>query len=605
MSQASKPALQVLFLSADTGGGHRASAESLAAQFQLQYPGSTYTLMNVLSDANIYSNMEQQYKTMSAHPVQWRALYYITNTSAFNIVTNVQMKLSEEPKIREKIKSYNPDVVVSVHPLMNNVPIISCKKIGEERGKPLPFFTVVTDLGSGHCQWFANQVEKIFVASEQIKTLAKTRGKVPDEKFVDSGLPIRHDFAVEAGKLGDRMSEAGREYQESVRTKLGLPSPGNKTVLVMGGGEGVGSLSSLVDALYAQFVTMNIDANILVVCGRNEQLKKDLEERDWDIVMHQYYDKKMRDLRSLMSLTPVCFTKSAVPQLNQGCFESSVTMSIRRILSNTSIRQDSNVSLAQLEEHPSFDELESGEESPKPIEPSETAIDEKNVDESGSVPQSQTECIEQTEDECGHVNVVGLGFVTNMAEYMVAADVLVTKAGPGTIAEAASLSLPVMLTNFLPGQEEGNVDFVVDGAFGSYVSDSTPSLAAEEVAFWLQNEEKLKDLSNNAKKHGKPNAAADIVKLIGDTTVEWMNRHNEKVETNSEEKKSEVESTSNVEEASNEVEAESPSNDVEVKNEAESSSSNIEVKTEVESSGSDVEAIVQGESSSNKVIAAN
>ena len=37
-----------------------------------------------------------------------------------------------------------------------------------------------------------------------------------------------------------------------------------------------------------------------------------------------------------------------------------------------------------------------------------------------------------------------------MAEYMVATDVLVSKAGPGTIAEAAaSLSLPVMLTSFL------------------------------------------------------------------------------------------------------------------------------------------------------------
>ena len=66
----------------------------------------------------------------------------------------------------------------------------------------------------------------------------------------------------------------------------------------------------------------------------------------------------------------------------------------------------------------------------------------------------------------GNVHVQGLGFVTQMAEYMVAADVLVTKAGPGTISEAAALSLPVMLTSFLPGQEEGNIDFVVDNGFG-------------------------------------------------------------------------------------------------------------------------------------------
>jgi hypothetical protein len=36
-----------------------------------------------------------------------------------------------------------------------------------------------------------------------------------------------------------------------------------------------------------------------------------------------------------------------------------------------------------------------------------------------------------------------------MAEYMAAAELLITKAGPGTIAEAASLGLPVMLTRCL------------------------------------------------------------------------------------------------------------------------------------------------------------
>jgi 1,2-diacylglycerol 3-beta-galactosyltransferase len=46
----------------------------------------------------------------------------------------------------------------------------------------------------------------------------------------------------------------------------------------------------------------------------------------------------------------------------------------------------------------------------------------------------------------GKVDVIGLGFITNMADFMVAADVLVTKAGPGTIAEAAAVGLPIMLT---------------------------------------------------------------------------------------------------------------------------------------------------------------
>ena len=49
----------------------------------------------------------------------------------------------------------------------------------------------------------------------------------------------------------------------------------------------------------------------------------------------------------------------------------------------------------------------------------------------------------------GNVDIVPLGFLTNIPEYMVAADILVSKAGPGTIAEAAAVGLPVMMTRYV------------------------------------------------------------------------------------------------------------------------------------------------------------
>ena len=55
----------------------------------------------------------------------------------------------------------------------------------------------------------------------------------------------------------------------------------------------------------------------------------------------------------------------------------------------------------------------------------------------------------------------------------VAADVLVSKAGPGTIAEAAAVGLPVMVTSHLPGQEAGNVDIVLNGGVSSLLYDSS------------------------------------------------------------------------------------------------------------------------------------
>lgn len=47
------------------------------------------------------------------------------------------------------------------------------------------------------------------------------------------------------------------------------------------------------------------------------------------------------------------------------------------------------------------------------------------------------------------VNVQVQGFVNNMDEWMKASDVLVTKAGPGTIAEASICGLPCMMFSFL------------------------------------------------------------------------------------------------------------------------------------------------------------
>jgi hypothetical protein len=133
-----------------------------------------------------------------------------------------------------------------------------------------------------------------------------------------------------------------------------------------------------------------------------------------------------------------------------------------------------------------------------------------------------------TETKVGNVQIQGLGFVTQMAEYMVAADVLITKAGPGTISEAAALSLPVMLTSFLPGQEEGNVDYVISAGFGGYCDVSDPFMIAEEVCMWLQDEERMENMSKNAKAYGKPYAARDIAKSIGESTLRWM-EHNQEV----------------------------------------------------------------------------
>ena len=64
-----------------------------------------------------------------------------------------------------------------------------------------------------------------------------------------------------------------------------------------------------------------------------------------------------------------------------------------------------------------------------------------------------------------------LGYVNNMAEWMRAGDVVVSKAGPGAYRREGALAagVPLLLVWYLPGQERGNVEWVVDIGAGQYV----------------------------------------------------------------------------------------------------------------------------------------
>ncbi len=105
------------------------------------------------------------------------------------------------------------------------------------------------------------------------------------------------------------------------------------------------------------------------------------------------------------------------------------------------------------------------------------------------------------------------GFVDNMPDWMHACDCIVTKAGPGTIAEALICGLPIILSGFIPGQEEGNVPFVVENGVGVY--EKSPAAIAAIVARWFGPErERLREMAARARALGHPHATFDIVRSI-------------------------------------------------------------------------------------------
>ncbi|NOY98950.1 MAG: glycosyltransferase [Chloroflexi bacterium] len=105
------------------------------------------------------------------------------------------------------------------------------------------------------------------------------------------------------------------------------------------------------------------------------------------------------------------------------------------------------------------------------------------------------------------------GFTHELPDFMRAADVLVTKAGPGTIAEALTAHLPLILYARLPGQEDGNVTYVTE--VGAGVWAPSPQQVVETLTKWVQNPEEREKVTAACKRAARPEASHTIARILG------------------------------------------------------------------------------------------
>ena len=94
------------------------------------------------------------------------------------------------------------------------------------------------------------------------------------------------------------------------------------------------------------------------------------------------------------------------------------------------------------------------------------------------------------------------GFVHDMPDFMRAADILLTKAGPGTISEALIAGLPIILYHRISGQEEGNVSYVIDEGAGVWAPDSRDIV--ETIRRWIEEPQKTRTGSSECLPPGAP-----------------------------------------------------------------------------------------------------
>jgi 1,2-diacylglycerol 3-beta-galactosyltransferase len=369
----SDPKKRVLFLFSDTGGGHRSATEALIEALELEFPGRFETRMVDFLSQYYPSPLKfapELYPPISRVPNAWGLSFKASDgkgrTKAVNTMTYPYVRRA----IRRLLYENPADLIVSVHPLVNSTIMRAMRRA------PRPYVTVVTDLVSTHAFWFDRRADLVVVATEQAKEKAIEYG-IPEGNLRVIGLPVGDAFNH---PLPDR---------EAWRAERGWAND-RPVILMVSGGDGMGPVKRVAKAINEA----GLKASLVVICGRNEELKADLGKVHWQIPVHLY------------------------------------------------------------------------------------------------------------------------GFTREMPEFMAAADMLVTKAGPGSISEAFISRLPMVIYARLAGQEDGNVSYVVEHKAGVWAP--RPREVVDALRGWVEDPQARAAAAEASGKAARPEASRLIARVIAD-----------------------------------------------------------------------------------------
>ena len=274
----------ILFLIADTGAGHRSAANAIRNATNLiaqkeqedwyarqlagaadatgreemqpltpQPPTYRMEIVDVFKDYSHFPLREavKLYgPTIRYNPKLFGRVFHMSNrTQRVRAVQQVATPLIHNGLLR-LITSMQPDVIVSIHPMLNHVTIHALQDLGLH----IPFITVVTDLVSVHQAWIAPGADAYIVPTEHARNLYLQNGQDPEHIHL-LGMPIDPKFTFPL------------ESKEELQRKLGL-EPGKPVVLLVGGGEGSGGLRSAVNIISQA----HLPVQLLIITGRNKRL---------------------------------------------------------------------------------------------------------------------------------------------------------------------------------------------------------------------------------------------------------------------------------------------------------------------------------------------
>lgn len=288
----------ILFLMSDTGGGHRASMNAIAAALEERYGDAfTWSYVDVYRRMRYPSNKIPDWYpwfVKEAKPL-YRLSYRITDSVPMSrLASNITYRANRD-RLMAMVDEFPADVVVCVHSLISH-PTLSAYL---ERPTRPPFITVVTDLFTTPHFWYDPRVDLCIVPSQAAYERALSAGLAP-EQVTTIGLPVHPAFA------------RGLIPQAQARRDLGwdahLPA-----ILIVGGSEGMGPLFETARAIDA----LRLDCQLAIVAGRNSRLEAQLRAQTWNQPTHIY--PYIDYMPKLMAASTILVTKAGPSSICEAC----------------------------------------------------------------------------------------------------------------------------------------------------------------------------------------------------------------------------------------------------------------------------------------------
>ncbi len=246
----------------DAGGGHRSAAMALQSVIASQNYGWNVRLVNlqdVLDPLDVFRKvtrirMQDIYNLMLAKGWTLGSPYLLPMMHAvIRLYHSAQVEL-----LTEFWKKQRPDMVVSLVPNFN-------RAMFQSLGTALPgvpFVTILTDLADYPPHFWMERQQQYFICGTK-RAVEQARAQGHDESRIaaTSGMILRPHFY-----------ELPAWEREEERRRLGL-DPQLPTGLVLFGGEGSNVMFSIAERLG----NSKLDLQLILICGRNERLRKRLK----------------------------------------------------------------------------------------------------------------------------------------------------------------------------------------------------------------------------------------------------------------------------------------------------------------------------------------